>query len=208
MISDIKIPDSSIVRQAEELARDVSDDMLFNHVMRCYWFSELFAQLEGVKVDSELVFLSSVFHDLGLTKHAPGPHRFEIESASAARTFLVDRDYSSDRAQKVWDNIALHTWDINLFRDDTSRITQLGIAHDVVGIPGAAKLDPTDVSKLLAQYPRLNFTRGFHEALEHDLDSKQPYPHAFHPCTRIAHSRAPVEILDMRTLQSGAPFTE
>jgi hypothetical protein len=208
MISDIKIPDSSIVRQAEELARDVSNDMLFNHVMRCYWFSELFAQVEGVKVDSELVFLSSVFHDLGLTEHAPGPHRFEIESASAARTFLVDRDYSGDRAQKVWDNIALHTWDINLFRDDTSRITQLGIAHDVVGIPDAAKLDPADVAELLARYPRLKFTRGFHEALQHDLDSKQPYPHAFHPCTRIAHSRAPVEILDMRTLQSGAPFAE
>jgi hypothetical protein len=208
MISDIKLPDSSIVRQAEELARDVSNDMLFNHVMRCYWFSELFARLEGVKVDSELMFLSSVFHDLGLTEHAPGPHRFEIESASAARTFLVDRDYSRDRSQRVWDNIALHTWDINLFRDDTSRVTQLGIVHDVVGIRGAAKLDPSDVAELLERYPRLNFTRAFHEALEHDLDSKQPYPHTFHPCTRIAHSRAPVEILDMRTLQSGAPFVE
>src|ERR1700739_3922496 len=75
MISDIKAPDSSIGRQAEELARSVSNDMLFNHVMRCYWFSELFAQKHGTKVDSELMFLSSVLHDLGLTTHAPGPHR-------------------------------------------------------------------------------------------------------------------------------------
>jgi hypothetical protein len=176
--------------------------------MRCYWFSQLFAQLERTKVDGEILFLSSVLHDLGLTEYAPGPHRFEIESASAARTFLVDREYSVDRAQHVWDNIALHTWDINLFRNDTSRIAQLGIAHDVVGVPDAWKLDPSDVNEVLRRYPRLNFTRAFHEALEHDLESKQPYPHAFHPCTRIAHSRAPLEILDMRSLQKGAPFDE
>jgi hypothetical protein len=33
--------------------------MLFNHVMRCYWFGELFAQQQNVKADSELVFLSA-----------------------------------------------------------------------------------------------------------------------------------------------------
>jgi len=208
MLADINIPDSGIVREAQELAREVSNDMLFNHVMRCYWFSELFAQREGVRIDSELLFLSAVFHDLGLTEHAPGPQRFEIESASAARTFLVKRDYSADRAQKVWDNIALHTWDINLFRDDTSRMTQLGIAHDVVGIPAAEDLDSRDLEELLRRYPRLDFNRAFHEALKHELDSKQPYPHVFHPCTRIAHSRQPIEIVDMRTLQGGAPFDE
>jgi hypothetical protein len=83
MISDIKAPDSSIARQAEDLARAVSSDMLFNHVTRCHWFSELFAQEHGAKIDSELMFLSSVLRDLGLTDHAPEPHRFEIEGAAA-----------------------------------------------------------------------------------------------------------------------------
>ena len=208
MLADIKLPDSSLARQAEELTRAVSNDMLFNHVMRCYWFGELFAQQEGKKVDSELLFLSCVFHDLGLTEHAPGPHRFEIEGASAARTFLVDRACPVDRAQQVWDNIALHTWDINLFRGDTSRVTQLGIAHDVVGVPQGQQLDRADVAEILRRYPRLNFTRAFHDTLEHEVDSKQPYPHTFHPCTRIACSRGPIEIVDMRTIQSGAPFDE
>jgi hypothetical protein len=208
MLAGIKVPDSSIVRQAEELAREVSNEMLFNHVMRSYWFAELFAKVGGTTVDSEILFLSAVFHDLGLTDHARGPHRFEIEGAGAARTFLVERDYSSDRAQKVWDNIALHTWDINLFRDDTSRMTQLGIAHDVVGVPDGQRLDPAEVRELLRRYPRLNFSRCFHDTLEHELDTKQPYPHAFHPCTRIANSRSPVEIVDMRTIQAGAPFVD
>jgi len=207
MISDIRIPDSAVVRQALELTREVSNDVIFNHVMRCYWFSELFAQAEGAKVDSELMFLSSVLHDLGLTAHAAGPHRFEIEGANAARTFLAAKHVPADRAQKVWDNIALHTWDINLFRDATSRITQLGIAHDVVGVPGA-RLDPADVAELLRRYPRLDFNRHFYRALEKELESKAGYPHAFHPCTRIAHNRAPLEIADLSTLQRGAPFDE
>ncbi|SDO65263.1 metal-dependent phosphohydrolase [Afipia sp. GAS231] len=207
MISDIKVPDSSIARQAEELARSVSNDMLFNHVMRCYWFSELFAQKHGTKVDSELMFLSSVLHDLGLTAHAPGPHRFEIEGAGAARKFLVEKGVSSDRAQKVWDNIALHTWDVNLFRDDTSRIMELGLLYDVVGVADAG-LDPADVAEIVRRYPRLHFKRDFNKALNRELDTKQPYPHFHHICTMIEHNRAPLVMPDSSTVLNMAPFEE
>lgn len=53
MVTDISAPDSTIAQQAEDLARSVSSDTLFNHAMRSYWFAELFAQQEGTKVDSE-----------------------------------------------------------------------------------------------------------------------------------------------------------
>jgi hypothetical protein len=207
MIADIKVPDSSIVRQAEQLARSVSNDTLFNHVMRCYWFGELFAQGEGKKVDSELMFLSSVLHDLGLTDHASGPHRFEIEGANAARTFLVQQGVSSDQAQKVWDNIALHVWDVNLFRDDTSRLMQLGLAYDVAGVADA-QLDHVDVAEVVRRYPRLNFKRAFNDMLNHELDCKQPYPHWFHICSRISHNRSPLTIVDAPTVLNMAPFDE
>jgi hypothetical protein len=207
MIANIKVPDSSIVRQAEELARSVSSDMLFNHVMRCYWLGELFAQQQRIEIDHEQLFLSAVFHDLGLTDHARGPQRFEIESANAARTFLVDEGIPKYRAQNVWDDIALHTWDMNLFRGDTSRVVQFGIAYDVVGFPGV-ELDRADVAEVVRRYPRLNFNKGFYELLEHDLDSHTPYPHAFHPCSRIAHNRSPLVIENLSTLQANAPFSE
>jgi hypothetical protein len=207
MISDIKAPDSSIARQAEELARLVSNDMLFNHVMRCYWFSELFAQKHETKIDSELMFLSSVLHDLGLTAHAPGPHRFEIEGAGAARKFLLEKGVSSDRAQKVWDNIALHTWDVNLFRDDTSRIMELGLLYDVVGVADAG-LDPADVAEIVRRYPRLHFKRDFNKALNRELDTKQPYPHFHHICTMIEHNRTPLVMPDSSTVLDMAPFEE
>jgi hypothetical protein len=207
MIADIKVPDSSIARQAGELARSVSSDVLFNHVMRCYWFGELFAQQEGKKIDSEMMFLSSVLHDLGLTSHAPGPHRFEVEGATAARTFLMEQGVSPDRAQQVWDNIALHTWDVNLFRGDTSRLMQLGLAYDVSGVPGA-ELDRADVAEVVRRYPRLDFKRSFNDLLNHELDSKRPYRHWFHICTRIAHNRAPLTVEDAPTVLNWAPFDE
>jgi hypothetical protein len=207
MITDIKVPDSTIARQATELVRSVSNDTLFNHVMRCYWFGELFAQQEGKKVDSELMFLSAVLHDLGLTDHVHGPHRFEIEGASAARAFLVQRGASEGRAQKVWDNIALHTWDMNHFRGDTSRLMQLGLAYDVAGVAGA-QLDPADVTEVVRRYPRLNFKRAFNEMLNHELDCKQPYPHWFHICSRIAHNRSPLTIVDAPAVLDLAPFDE
>ena len=207
MISDIKVPDNSIVREAQELARSVSNDVLYNHVMRCYWFAELFAQQEGKEVDSELIFLSAVLHDLGLTDHAPGTHRFEIEGASAARKFLVDRGVSEDRAQRVWDNIALHTWDMNPFRGDTSRLMQLGLAYDVSGVAGA-QLDPADVAEVLRRYPRLNFKRSFADMLNHEVDCKQPYPHWFHICSRVAQNRSPLTIADAPVVLDGAPFDE
>lgn len=118
MISDIKMPDSNIVREAEELARSTSSLMLFNHVMRCYWFSELFAQRENSKADREQIFLSSVLHDLGFTEAGRGPNRFEIEGAHAARKFLLGRGVSDQRAWEVWTTIALHTWDM---REDSKK---------------------------------------------------------------------------------------
>jgi hypothetical protein len=207
MTADIKVPDSKIARDAEELARTVSNDMLFNHVMRCYRFGELFARKHGIKVDSELMFLSSVLHDLGLTPHAPGPHRFEIEGAGAARRFLVDNGVSADRAQKVWDNIALHTWDINLFRDDTSRMMELGVLYDVVGVPDAG-LDADDVAKVVRRYPRLKFKTAFNDTLNRELDAKQPYPHVFHICSTIAHNRTPLRMPNAPTVLNMAPFDE
>ena len=88
-IAGIRAPDSRIAREAHELARRVSSPMLFNHVMRSYYLGRLVAGDAG-EWDDEVVFLSAVLHDLGLTDRARGERRFEIEGADAARQFLSD----------------------------------------------------------------------------------------------------------------------
>lgn len=189
MIANVKVPDSSIVKQAEEYVRSVSDDMLFNHVMRCYYFSQLFVKHENKKADTELMFLSTVLHDLGFTDAGKGPNRFEVEGAHAARKFLLDNDVPEDRAWNVWHNIALHVGDLNMFKDDTTRLMQMGILYDLSAMPFSRNLDPRDVSAVLDHYPRLGFKKGFLALFEKELDQKQPYPHRFHMCTCIEHHR-------------------
>jgi hypothetical protein len=211
MISGIKAPDTQLAREAEEFVQSSSSAMLYNHVMRCYWFAELFARQENAKADRELMFFSATLHDLGFTEHGRGPHRFEIEGAHAARRFLKDRGVPDMRSWQVWSTIALHTWDINLCKEDEARLVQLGILYDVIGLPAglpAPKLDPADVAEIVKRYPRLGFKRGFYDLLCEELDTKQPYHHHNHICTCIAHNRSPVPLPDGQALLNGAPFDE
>lgn len=178
MISGIKAPDTQLAREAEEFVQSSSSAMLYNHVMRCYWFAELFARQENAKADRELMFFSATLHDLGFTEHGRGPHRFEIEGAHAARRFLKDRGVPDTRSWQVWSTIALHTWDINLYKEDEARLVEHGILYDVVGLPDAK------------------------------LDTKQPYQHFNHICTCIAHNRSPMAMPDGQAVLNGAPFDE
>jgi HD superfamily phosphodiesterase len=63
----IKLPDSKMVSDAQELARKSSEPYLFNHVMRAWIFSALLAKAEIAPPDPELLAVSSLLHDLGLT---------------------------------------------------------------------------------------------------------------------------------------------
>lgn len=209
MISNIQTPDSAIVRQAEEYVRSVSPDLLFNHVMRCYYFAELIARQEKVKIDRELIFLSATLHDLGFTDAGRGPNRFEIEGAHAARSFLLEHGVPDDRTWKVWDNIALHTTDISLFKDDASRLTQLGILYDLTDLSPNVRLDPHDVAQVLQHYPRLGFKNAIYDIFQDELDRKQPYPHRFHFCTAIEYHRSgTIDIPNPRARLESAPFDE
>ena len=114
---------------------------------------------------------------------------------------------AADRAQKVWANIALHPWNFNLFRDDTSRLMQVGLAYDVVGVPGA-KLDSEDVAEILRRFPCLDFKKVLNEAMKRELESKRPYEHVFHIPTRVAHGQSPLTIVDAPAILDIAPFEE
>ncbi len=207
MISGIKAPDTNLVCEAEEFVQSSSSAMLYNHVMRCYWSAELFARRENSNADRELMFFSATLHDLGFTEYGRGPHRFEIEGAHAARRFLKDRGVPDIRSWQVWSTIALHTWDINLYKEDEARLVELGILYDVVGLTNA-NLDPADVAEIVKRYPRLGFKRGFYELLCEELDTKQPYHHFNHICTCIAHNRSPMAMPDGQAVLNGAPFDE
>jgi hypothetical protein len=62
-----------------------------------------------VTYDRELLGVSAVLHDPGLTKIAPVEARFEIEGADLAKEFLAKKEMSERHVEIAWDAIALHT---------------------------------------------------------------------------------------------------
>jgi hypothetical protein len=89
LASGVTIPDSKMAREVTELVRDTENSLLFNHSSRVYYFSAATGKRKGLTFDPELLYVSAMFHDMGLTpKHSSATDRFEVDGANAAREFL------------------------------------------------------------------------------------------------------------------------
>jgi len=104
------IPDSLLAKDATDILREHSTDLLFNHSMRVYLFAAEQGRQRKLRFDAELLYVAAAFHDLGLIKKFSSPdERFEVDGANAARQFLKAHNIAEDHVQAVWEAIALHT---------------------------------------------------------------------------------------------------
>src|SRR5271163_2657419 len=157
----IKVPDTALVRDAIDLSRSLLEPFLFNHVMRSWLFGILLSEGVNPVSDPELLAVSAVLHDLGLTDRYTAENRFEVDGANAARAFLKDRGISTQQAQVVWDAIALHTTPtLALHKEPEVVMTHSGIAVDVLGA-GLDLISREKQQAILTAFPRLAFKDGF-----------------------------------------------
>lgn len=164
-LAGIKVPDTSLVRDAIDLARSLSEPYLFNHLMRSWLFGILLSEGAEHPPDPELLAVSAVLHDLGLTDRYTAENRFEVDGANAARAFLKDRGISTQQTQVVWDAIALHTTPtIALHKEPEVVMTHSGIAVDVLGF-GLDRIPDHKQRSILAEFPRLAFKNRFQVCL-------------------------------------------
>ena len=83
------IPDSLLAKEATDILREHSTDLLFNHSIRVYLFAAEQGRQRKLRFDPELLYVAAAFHDLGLIKKFSSPdERFEVDGANAARQFL------------------------------------------------------------------------------------------------------------------------
>ncbi|MDQ0883714.1 hypothetical protein QFZ73_004725 [Peribacillus sp. V2I11] len=88
-VAGIKIPDSRLAKEAADLLREHGDDLLWNHSNRVFLFGAVNGKKTKHNYDLELLYVSALFHDLGLTKKFSSPDlRFEVDGANAARSFF------------------------------------------------------------------------------------------------------------------------
>ena len=165
VLAGIEVPDTALVRDAIDLSRSLLEPYLFNHVMRCWLFGILLSEGAELAPDSELLAVSAVLHDLGLTDRYTAENRFEVDGANAARAFLKDRGISAQQMQVVWDAIALHTTpSIALHKEPEVAMTHSGITVDVIGI-GLNRIPQDKQRAILTEFPRLAFKNQFKTCL-------------------------------------------
>lgn len=158
----ITIPDTDFTRLAFALLRDAAPAYLINHSVRTFLFGALLAKSQGLPFDREMLFLACILHDLGLTPEFEGPLPFEIEGAQRAKSALLAAGYSSERAEVVWDGIAMHTQAIADFKRPEIMLVSAGASMDVTGY-GLEQLAPDEIRDVLALYPRLKMKIRFIE---------------------------------------------
>jgi HD domain-containing protein len=155
ILAGIKVTNTALIRDAIDLARSSSEPYLFNHVMRSWLFGILLSEDVNPSPDPELLAVSTVLHDLGLTEHYMAEERFEVDGANAARAFMKERGISTQQMQLVWDAIALHTTrSIALHKEPEVLMTHSGIAVDAIGV-GLDRIPLDKQRAILAEFPRL-----------------------------------------------------
>jgi len=163
----VAFPDTELAREATELVRDVTDELIYNHSRRVYLWGSLQGKNRGLSYDPELLYLGAMFHDVGLLpQYRDSGVRFEVSSADEARRFLRDRQVPEDSIRRVWTAIALHTTPgVPEFMEPEIALVTAGVEYDVLGI-GFNDVSPQDRAAIVALHPRPDFKNRILQAFK------------------------------------------
>ncbi|BCL80534.1 HD domain-containing protein [Ktedonobacteria bacterium brp13] len=171
-IAGIEIPDSKLANEAAELLHEHGNPLLWNHSHRVFLFGSSLGRKDNVKYDPELLYISAIFHDLGLTKHYSSPDkRFEVDGANAARSFLEQHGIPKETSQLVWDAIALHTTiGVAEYKEPVVTLVYHGVGFDVMG-DRMKEISEEARKQIVAAFPRDGFKNkilpAFFEGFKH-----------------------------------------
>jgi len=178
-VSGMRIPNTSLARDAAKLIRDSEGELLFQHSMRVYCWASIAGERKGLTFDPELLYVAAMFHDYGLTGRYGDSHlRFEVDGANAAREFLRNHGRSDADGQRVWLAIALHTTNgISRHLEPLAGLLAEGANMDLVG---AGFGDFTDAQRnaVEAAFPRPpqfaeDFLQTVYDSLKHRPETTQ-----------------------------------
>jgi hypothetical protein len=170
--ADLAEPTDQTAVAARALSERVSPPFLFNHAARTYGMAVLFAGLDRIPVDRELLHVGALLHDLGLTEAYDGPRCFENESAVAAVGFAREHGWDEVRREQLANAIRFHMHPRVVPEDDAAGyLLSEATSCDVRG-HRLHELPPDAVADLLARYPRRGFVEGFVELFEQQARAK------------------------------------
>jgi HD domain len=169
----VAVPDTKLAREATELVRGSTTDLVYNHSRRVYWFGSLQGRNRDLSFDPELLYVGAMFHDLGLNpEHRGSGRRFEVDSADESRRFLQRHGVPEDSIRRVWTAIVLHTTPgIPEFMEPEVALVTAGVEYDVLGI-GYHDISGADRAEITALHPRPGFKRSILQAFTEGIAPK------------------------------------
>ncbi|MFI5680059.1 HD domain-containing protein [Streptomyces cellulosae] len=173
-VANVDVPGTKLAREATELIRDTTSELIYHHSRRVYFFGSLQGRNRDLSFDPELLYIGAMFHDVGLSEayHGSG-RRFEVDSAEEAKRFLKAHGIPEDSIRRVWTAIALHTTPgIPQFMEPEVALVTAGVEYDVLGIDYGA-IPEADRAEIVALHPRPDFK---HQILGAFTDGIRPKP--------------------------------
>ncbi|MFF4031181.1 HD domain-containing protein [Streptomyces sviceus] len=173
IIAGVEIPGTSAVAEATAFLRERTNPLIFHHSRRVFLFGSLHARARDLRPDPELLYISAMFHDVGLSiPSGDTQQRFELDGADHAHQFLLDRGFSRSVADVVWRAIALHTTPgIPGRMDPEVAATHYGVLTDAIGW-GLDGLERDQMDEIVAAHPRDDFKREFLRAFVDGLKDR------------------------------------
>ncbi|WP_326825185.1 HD domain-containing protein [Streptosporangium sp. NBC_01756] len=160
--ADIVIPDTSATRGALEVATAYCPPALLNHSVRAYLWAAAYGMMNGIAFDAELLYVSSMLHDIGLVKEFDS-HTVPFEEAGGhlAWVFGAGAGWPVERRVRASEVIVRHMWDeVDVAQDPEGHLLELSTALDVSGrrpedFPAGLR------AEVLERHPRLGFGEEF-----------------------------------------------
>ncbi|MBN6053410.1 HD domain-containing protein [Nonomuraea sp. RK-328] len=161
-LNDLVIPDTAACRGALEVAARYHTPSLLNHSVRAYLWAAAYARTHGIAFDAELLYVSAMLHDLGLTAEFDS-HTVPFEEAGGhvAWAFCAGAGWSRERRQRALEVIVRHMWDEVPVEDDPEgHLLELSTGMDISG-RRTEEIPPGLREEVLARHPRLDIAKEF-----------------------------------------------
>jgi hypothetical protein len=160
-------PTSVLTRAAEECARRILTLPLLNHSHRTWVFGRALGEIEGIDVDTELLYAGALLHDTGLVKPT-GTADFTLTSARLAREVADQVGLSTAATETLMTAITMHcTPGVTADAGPVAYLLAAGAAVDVVGLR-SWELPPATIAEAVRQHPRAGFKALFSEAFQQE----------------------------------------
>lgn len=161
-ISDFSRPDTAAARAAVQIATSYHTPSLLNHVQRSWLWAVGFAALRGFEPDHELLYVSTLLHDLGIVPEFDNATlAYEDAAGHVAIALTAGAGWPEERRVRAHEVIVRHNWpEVDPELDVEGHLLEIATALDISG----ARPDdlPRDFRReVLAAYPRLELADEF-----------------------------------------------